>query len=263
MRAILVTLAVCEAAFDQLQDLIPDPIRVAKGEHFVYRYDRDAQTPQVVVVQKLSRIVTGLRTCLVLLEQGLYQELGVMFRVLDEFQEDVWFMCEAIRSGELSELQKRFVADFFQSEFDDERPLAASQRRSRIPRRKIHAALARLPENPLNPSDAQEIARTITNANSGYVHGTSEHILDMYCGDPPRYRVEGMRGTRQQRVLERQAWDYSYRGLLTFTAAAGAFGQKRLLQELYAHRDLLEAHSDRNEWGNPDQLFQNLKRLKT
>ena len=59
MHTFLDTLAICEAAFVQLEASIPDPIRITKGEDFVFRYDK--QTPHIVVVQKLSRIVTGLR----------------------------------------------------------------------------------------------------------------------------------------------------------------------------------------------------------
>ena len=186
-----------------------------------------------------------------------------MFRVLDEFEEDVQFMCEAIQSGQPSTLQERFIADFFQSEFSDEHPLVAAQRRDRVPRQKIQAALARLAENPVNSSDAQELARTITKTNSGYVHGTSEHILDMYGGNPPQYHVGGMLGTRQQRVFENQAWDYFYRGLLTFMAAAGAFGRERLLRELYAYRDVFDEHWGQTVWKSPKELIQDLRRSKS
>ena len=127
--------------------------------------------------------------------------------MLDEFGEDVWFMCDAILRGRSSPLQDRFITDFFQPEFDHENPFLATQRRDRVPRRRIQAAIGRMPENPVNPNDSQELARTIANTQSGYVHGTSEHILDMYGGHPSRYRLEGMRGTRRQQVYENRAWE--------------------------------------------------------
>ena len=96
MRALLDTIAVCEAAFRELEIRIPVPVRVAKGDDFAFRYEE--HTPQVVVVQKLSRVLPLVsEACLVLLEHGLYQEVGAIFRMLKEFDEEVQFMCEAIR----------------------------------------------------------------------------------------------------------------------------------------------------------------------
>ena len=258
MRMLVDTISVCEAVFVELEGSIPDPVLVPTDDSFVFRYED--HTPHIVVVQKLSRIATGLRASLALLEQGLYQEVGALFRMLDEFGEDVWFMCDAILRGRRSALQERFIADFFQSEFDHENPLLATQRRNRVPRRQIQAAIARMPENTVNPHDAQEVARTIANAQSGYVHGTSEHILDMYGGDPPRYHLKGMLGTRRQTTFEDLAWSYCYRGLLAFMAAAGAFRLTTLLENLFAYRAAFEENWGRTEWESSEQLIRELRK---
>lgn len=257
LHALRDTIAVCEAAFRRLENLIPDPVQVRRGTGFALQYEE--HNPRIVVVQKLSRVVTGLRSCLVLLEQGLHQEVYVIFRLLNEFHEDVWFMCEAIRSGECTPLQQRFIADFFQPEFDHENPLLATQKRDRVPRKHIQAALARIPENTVNPSDTQESARTITNTYSGYVHGASEHILDMYDGYPPRYQLAGMRNARRQKQIEKQAFNYFYNALQAFTCAAGAFGLNDLLQVLFDYIDLFEKNWGKTEWENPEELLKTLK----
>jgi hypothetical protein len=261
MRPLIDTLIVCTASFERLEAVIPDPVKVPDGDDFVFRYDR--HTPQIVVVQKLGRAVTGLRAVLALLERGLYQEVGVMYRLLDEFREDVSFMCDGIRNGQLSDSQQRFINEFFQNEFDTDNPFLATQRRDRVSRRQIQAALARIAESPVNPSDSQELARTIANTNSGYVHGASEHILEMYGGDPPRYFLEGMLGTRRQTTFEDLAWTYFYRALLSFMEAAGAFGLDDLFQQLHAFRSSFEQHWGRTEWEPPERLLQDLKRGAT
>lgn len=258
MLALLNTLSVCELAFRALERQIPCPVRVQKGDDFELRYAE--QTPQIVVVQKLSRKCTGLRAVLALLEKGLYQEVGVMFRLLDEFHEDVSFMCEAIRTRNINAIQRRFINDFFQEEFGDETPLRAPQRRNRVPRGRIHAALARLPHGELNPSDAQEVARTITKTNSGYVHGTSECILEMYGGDPPRYHLDGMLGTRRQETFEELTWNYFYRSLLAFMEAVGAFGLNDLLTSLFQFRDYFEQQWGRADWPSPEELIREMRR---
>jgi len=162
MRALVDTIAICESTFRILEAGIPDPVRVTKGDDFVFRYDQ--HSPEIVIVQKLARIVSGLYASIALFEKGLYQELGTIFRLQDEFREDVSFMCDAIRRGELSNIQQRFVDDFFQEEFDSESPLLSTQRRDRVPRRQIQAALARAEVSELNPGNSQELSRTITAA---------------------------------------------------------------------------------------------------
>ena len=56
-----------------------------------------------------------------------------MFRMLDEFREDVSLMCDAIRNGHTSKMQQRFIDEFFQEEFDADSPLDSTQRRNRVP----------------------------------------------------------------------------------------------------------------------------------
>ncbi len=233
------TLSKLDSAFRQLEAQVRSPIRVNKRGGFVFRYE--THTPEIVVVQKLSRVLTGLRATLALLERGLYQEVGVMFRMLDEFREDISFMCDAVRNGNTSDLQKQFIEDFFQEEFDADNPFKATQSRRRVPRRKIQAMLARtIQQEPLNPSDSQEIFRTIANTNSGYVHGTSEHILDMCTGNPPRYRLDGMLGTHLQQTFEKTAQDYFYRAILSFNEAALSFQQTDLDRNLDQHKRMFE-----------------------
>ncbi len=56
-------------------------MRVIKGDDFVFRYDQ--HSPEIVIVQKLARIVSGLYASIALFEKGLYQELGTIFRLQD------------------------------------------------------------------------------------------------------------------------------------------------------------------------------------
>ncbi len=258
MRALLDTLDVCDMTFRHLERKMPAPVRVTQGNDFSYRYEE--QTPEIVVVQKLSRVSTGLKALLVLMQHGLYQEVGAIFRMLDEFGEDISLMCEAIRTERITDIQQQFLDDFFQEEFDCEEPLDASQRRNRVPRRRVQAALARLEEYELNPSDSQELSRTIANANSGYVHGTSEHILEMYGADPPHYHLDGMLGTRRQATFEKLAWTYVYRGLLAFMEAAISLRLDDLVPVLYRYRDLYEEQWGQTDWRSPEEMIAEIRR---
>ena len=127
----------------------------------------------------------------------------------------------------------------------------------------ITLTIARIEENPVNPSDFQELFRTITNVNSGYVHGASEHILEMYAGNPPRYHLSGMLGTRRQTTFEDVSWIYFYRGLLSFMVAATSFGLAELSGQLYEFRTHYEKQWGRIEWSCPEQLIRDLRRAAT
>lgn len=216
------TIEVCDKAFRALEAQIAAPVRVPFGSSFVFRYKE--RTPEIVVVQKLSRISTGLKASEALLSLGLLQELGAIFRMLDEFREDVSFMCSAIRNQSTSELQRRFIDEFFQEEVDPSSALGAPRKRNRVPRAKVQAANAKTSEDVMNPSDGQEVARSLARTFSGYVHGSSVFVLEMWGGDPPRYHLNGMKGTVLQSVFERHAGHYFERSLGAFAESALSFG---------------------------------------
>ncbi len=224
------TIEVCDRAFRMLEARIPVPVRVPYGNDFVFRYEK--HTPEIVAIQKLSRLSTGLKASTALLDLGFYQELGAIFRMLDEFREDVQLMWDAIRNQGISDVQQQFIDEFFQEEFDSASPLESTQKRHRVPRAKIQAAIAKMGAKVLNPSDAHKVARTLANTFSGYVHGSSVHILEMCEGDPPRYYLNGMRGTRHQETFEKTTLKHFHRSLGAFFDAAMAFGIDDLAHDL-------------------------------
>jgi hypothetical protein len=187
-------LRVMELALEKLVSQIPQPQPVPFGPaKFVFRYKE--RTIQQAIVQKLARAITGLRAALLLLRNGLLQEQAVIHRVLDEFCDDVLFLSYGVLQGE-TETHKTFLAAFYQGEFDNpQSAVSSTQKRATVPRKKIQAYLARAEGISGSPSDNQEVARTLSKAFSGFVHGASPQIMDMYIGNPPHFHVHGMLGT--------------------------------------------------------------------
>lgn len=252
------TARVLERAFNILEEGFEKPELVKKGTYNVFRYQN--QSIEIAVIQKLARVISGLEASLLLLANGFVQELGVLFRVLDEFNEDIIFLCMAIRSGEVTKLHKIYLESFYKEEFDNpDSPFKSKQKRYVVPRQKIHAVLARMSENPLNPSDAQELSRTLQKAYSGYVHGTSVHILEMYGGTLSHYHLSGMLGTPRINESTKDSWNYFYRSLLGVMHVALSFGHKELLRELYEFRDYFEKQSGRTKWEHPEKLIKEEK----
>ena len=259
MMDLLIQIAnVIEGAFRKIESCIEPPVFIESDHGNVFRFQEESI--EAAVVQKCARLTSGLNASIVLLSSGYTQELGALFRMLDEFNEDINFLCQAIRKGEISELHKKYLDDFYQEEFDKPgNALLSTQKRETIPRRKIHAALSKVPEQELNPSDNKEVHRTISQAYSGYVHAASTHVMDMYGGNPPRFCVSGMLGTPRIDEFTINAWDYFYRGLLAIMMVALTFKEHDLLKELYGFRDYVEITSGNTEWEHPEVLVKRSK----
>lgn len=251
-------LSVLKRAFVRLERKIDKPAFVKSGSYHVFRYEK--QSIEAAAIQKLARVISGLQASLLLLVGGFVQELGVIFRTLDEFNDDITFLCQAIRTGEITELHRKYLDDFYQEEFDNpDNPFLSEQKRSTIPRKKIHAAIANIPETTLNPSDGKEVHRTLSQAYSGYIHGASGHIMDMYGGNPPQFHLSGMLNTPRMKESIDDAWNYFYRGLMSTMMVALSFKDDELLKELYSFRHDFEEQSGKTEWGTPEKKIKDLK----
>jgi hypothetical protein len=98
-------------ALDRLSAKVPPAQRVSFAGGFVFRYVE--RTAHQAIVQKLARMITGLRAELLLLRNGLVQEQGVIERVLDDLREDVTFLVYGILHCELdSKWHKLFLSHF-------------------------------------------------------------------------------------------------------------------------------------------------------
>ena len=226
-----------EAALRVCERKVPPPQRVPFGDSFVYRYVE--QSIHQALVQKLARVVSGLHAATLLLEHGFPQEQAALHRILDELQEDVHFLCHAIISNEVTDLHRAYLQAFYEEEFDNpEDPVASTQKRPMVHRKKIRAYLARCKESPLDPSRGIELSRTLSKTYSGFVHAASPQIMDMYGGNPPVFHVAGMFGTPRLEEHAEDLWNYFFRGILAFALAALAFGDEALSQSIrhYAHQ---------------------------
>ena len=235
-----------EMALDRLAKRVPSPERIRLfGDRFAFRYVE--RTAQQAIIQKLARIITGLRAALLLLRHGLVQEEAVIHRVLGDLIEDALFLSYGILKNDLKEkLHESYLTDFYQEEFaNPENPLDSTQKRSPVPRKKIQAYLARADLSIGNPSHNQEAFRTIQQVFSGFVHAASVQILDMYGGNPPHFHVRGMLGTPRMREYERDIWNYFERGMADFVIAAGVLGDLELQQRLFSQKQNFDEKSER------------------
>jgi hypothetical protein len=198
------------------------------------------------MIQKVARVVSGLHAARLLCEQGLLQEQSAIQRMLDEFHEDIWFLAMAVINKEITPLHHKYLDAFYQEEFD---PITGKSllKRDMVSRKKIRAYLARLPQQPKDPSSAVTLSHTIHSAYSGFIHGASPQIMDMVGGNPPRFHINGMAGTPRHDGHRHDLYNPFFRSIVSFAIVAKAFGDEELFQELRAWLLEFDKLSGRNE----------------
>ena len=108
--------------------------------------------------------------------------------------------------------------------------MASTQKRPMLSRQKIRAYLARI-EGGLDPSSHAERMRTVEKTYSGFVHGVSPHIMEMYSDDPPHFQVRGIKGELAEEHRQ-DLWNFFHRGIVSFVCSTKAFGMDPLCEKL-------------------------------
>ncbi|WP_206957491.1 hypothetical protein [Trinickia acidisoli] len=198
-----------------------------------YRYaEKDAYR---AIIQKMARIVSALRAARLLLAHGFIQEQAAICRIVGEAEVDVTFLALGIVYGE-TELHKRFLTDFYQEEHDDpERPMHTRIKRGNIPRDRIIAFIVNTPISGDDPSTAIAAMQTVHKATSGYIHGASPFLMEMYEGHPALFHMNGLRDSPLWQDHRDDIWNYIYRALTAFCIAAKAFGDQKLFDMIWAY----------------------------
>jgi len=233
-------LDVMEAAFHDYVAALPAPQRIQQGRGWVYRFkDKDVHH---AVVLKLALIQSTLRAALLLLQNGHVMEQAMLQRIIDEANEDILFLVYAVTNDTITPLHQRYLAAFWAEEFSDfEDPTSSHQSREMVPRKKLRAYLARIEGKGLDPSRAVQVTTVVSKVYSGFVHGASPHVMEIYGGNPPRFHTRGMTGTPKIEEYTRDLWNYMYRGFLSHIFVAKAFGADTHAEALIKHKQRFES----------------------
>lgn len=149
------------------------------------------------------RVVSALDAQAVLWRSGHVQEMGVLCRTVFEFLNDVLFMLEGYPAQSLLPNQSKMLEDWAEEPFVDPLiPFKGGPKRKSVTREKVSASVARLIDT-VNASDQQQMTDVLASVYSGYVHGKYAHVMEMYGGSPPRFRMRGMRGTPREREWQK------------------------------------------------------------
>ena len=196
----------------------PQPTKAAGAD--VLRHPKP--DGQLMAYLKCVRAASSLNAALALLENGYTFEVGTLCRCIDEGTEDILFLALAPGKDDTDfKYQEQLVAEFYDDELEHmAQPMEAAAGRNRVPRRIIHAALARLPVAIGNPSDSKALMQSLTRTLSGFVHGAYVHIMELYGGNPPRFHLSGMPDTPRIEEMAEQLASTAFRAMGAFEIVA-------------------------------------------
>lgn len=207
------TLKQLEAFYAEMHGAFAPPVFVNDAAHPRFRYNM--HTDSLACFLKGAKLLSTLNAALILYRHAYPQEVGALCRMADDFSNEVMFILVPQGGAEVDQSQRQFLENFFQEELDKPGdPLGSEQKRMTVPIKKIHAAFAKLAADEINPSDAQEMLRSIQQAFSGYIHGAYPHIMELYGGNPPRFHLSGMPHTPTAAGWENQLVGYVYRAIM-------------------------------------------------
>lgn len=221
---------VCAAAAIKLSGLVPPPRLTRTSGHLAYRCREKSQAQAIVL--KCVAATSRLRASLVLWREGYLQEQGALHRMLDETNEDIWFLALGLIRNQHTPQHVQFLEAFFAEEFGDAADVVSSRtRRNLVPRKKIRAFIASAEGLP-DPHRDTAVAETLSAMYSGFVHGAAQHILISYGGSPPHYALSGLQGTPLMEEHLEDAWNYVFRTLQAHQVAARALEKHDLFELL-------------------------------
>ena len=224
-------LEMMDQAFGSLSRRVGEPEVRAMGDGYVFRYKE--KSIYQAIVQKLARVVTSLRAIRLLNSAGFLQEQAALQRTLDEFDEDIAFLCFAIIFRDFTPLHKEYLAAFYEEEFDvPESAIESTQKRPMTSRKKIRAFVSRDRGTGYGQSTTIEAVRTLSKTYSGYVHGASPQLMEMYYGNPPYFHLRHAIDSPFYKDHTEDLLNNYYRGILSFAFAAKAFDEGVLFDRI-------------------------------
>jgi len=219
------TRAWMQSHLDVLVSSIAPPRRVRLRDGIAYRYFE--KTPQQAVVQQLARTISGLRASSLLLAHDLLQEQIAVCRMVNEFEDDITFLTLASMQDPQPDILTRYLEAFYAEETSLQQ-LESGERvkgRNLVSRKDIAKFLAKVSQDAKGSFEQSNTQLGLSFALSGYVHGASGHIMEMYEPTSGRFVTDRWVDHPLREDHEHDIWNYYYRGILAVVFAAACIGQ--------------------------------------
>lgn len=222
-------LTTLRAGFIAIEDQLPKPLAYVRAGHFEVRYVE--KSIELAMFLKLARSISLLGGLRVLVERSMAQEVGILKRAIDETDEDIIFLGFGHQNG-MEPAHEWFLDAFWAEEFEDPAAVLVHTHRKSVSRKKIQAYNAS--QMGPDPSTAQSVNRVIHGVFSGFVHGASIHILDLYDLGSKRFSIAGLENTPVRRSYIIDSTNYPFRVLMSAVMVSRRLGLNEIADGFYS-----------------------------
>ena len=211
--------------FSQLERSLPNkPQLILKSGYPVWRF-KEKDIYQALFL-KTARSQSLIRSGRVLYEHRFLQELSILQRSLDETNEDISFLAIGCIEG-ISEIHNRYLEAFWLEDIDETGTVSTfGKKPPRLHRKDIQGYLADRQDTERFKQRSRDTMGTLYRNYSGHVHGASVFIMDMYCGDPPHFHIDGVRDRERESAHANILYNYTLRCFDVLWFVAFAFEMK-------------------------------------
>jgi hypothetical protein len=203
---------------------VGDPVWMPEKETFEYA----RQSIEVVAILKIIRAAQGIKSLKMLCENGLFIDMGAIYRCVNDCTAEVYFLLEEY--PKCSNHVDQFVKGFFETTKDG----YLNVKTEHVETKKIHSAMVRALTGLIQDEVTRERILRIHKVFSGYVHANYVHILQIYGDYPPTFNLAGVPSTQQQEMHMKLVVEAYYSVLYSI----GFVGQKLGLADIY--REVIE-----------------------
>lgn len=206
------------------KNVIGDPDwRIEKN---VFEYPE--QSIEVIAILKLLRAIQGVQTQKVLCDNGLFIDMGAIFRCVNDCVEEIRFILE--KYPKQSQHVKQFIKNFFEHTIGNHLSVETPS----VLKKKIRSANVRFFKNEKEYEKIRLMLENIYKAHCGYIHANYSHIMQSY-GGPPIEQSFNLLGcpSEEQKAIYLQMVEESYSSVLySMHFICFKFKQEEIVKEL-------------------------------
>ncbi len=149
---------------------------------------------EVVVILKIIRATYGVHSMEVLYQKGLFVDMCAIWRCVNDCKAEIYFLLE--KYPQKSSNVEKFINEFFSKTIDnflsaDEEP---------VQNKKILSAYMRVLSGKEQDEEVKQMISRIHRTNSGYIHASYSHIMEMYGGPSRSFNLSGIPSDEQKRM---------------------------------------------------------------
>ena len=206
------------------RNVIGDPVWIEQKNVFEY----PEVTIEVVSILKLVRAVQSLKSLELLCQNGLFIDMGTIYRCVAGCVSEIYFMLENYPNQ--SDNVKKFIDNFSKTMIDDHLNPGTDS----VLSNKIHNAMARSLTESENDHKVQETIKRIYKTFSGYVHTNYSHVMGVYGGQKGSlsFNLDGVPSDAQKRLNYQLVEEVELSLQHVIAYMAGVFKQVELCAEI-------------------------------